>query len=1223
MSYGQEGRIEATITRMLALARKQERLGELRTEVEAAVNKKPTWLGGKALLAVLDIQLGAKERGRQEWLEVFDNPKADPPPIPRFVFAQELEFYAGVEDLAIKSLEAGVDDMAKEQDYQFNNNPARRLIWWYKLQGRKADARKLLDRLANLDMVDPGYYAGNPGYWEYQVAQQKITIAQDMLRSGDPVGAIRIYNQLLAEKEKLEEAAQWGGGDFSQQAEMGMRAVLKGLKPELLPAVVEILLTPRAKPAPNQPMIDLVMIIEAQELKRASVTSLFASAIKATKQTPVVRKEAGAKLATLTTQYPTDISVQTASALMAFVEGRPEDIRRAVDRLINLVDSTSLEPLPANGKANARQRAEAALQIPLWLVARECLAKDQEMFWPQGEKLANRAAAAAKRQTNLLFATTIFGEWSRLDLERGDKAKAEADLNELLELAVPKPSGKPDPSAATSIPAPPLPVAPAKVPPSASIQAASALSLIAMQLQPPAVASPAMPVPNQRALGAGRGSVAPLTEEQFRQVYDVAMLAAELKLPQLSMRAVREACRGGPPIADGNRRRGGRYVNRIINGTNYLVNGGNANRISLDQAIIKLVPLWREEQVSPAQIYDVLAGVVMPAARPSEVFISSPALQFDQVYVQDAFGSWTPVSGIMDESVDDRGLSALLVDTAIEAKKIDDLRTKLESRAKLSLAELNAKIMLAILAMRTKDEAAAKKAIAVLAERIKKDSLLATNTAVGTLLAPLLTDQTYGAIVAPLLEKVAENYATAGNSQPAADTRFKLAASHLKRKDVEAARKQFKIVEGFGKRVGQGGYDPHLALAQEYLKARWVEDALRELAFHADELSSTNNPRLRRQGGTVEPSLQPAKFFALLVQELLELPAAKRYELLNTWTLPTEGRKNIRYYVDSLLKQAPPAVIEKRVPIPFGQVTSTMLLLAAAAKEAGKATELVGIAERMVAQKVENAELFQVLIYLELRTPKDAEPAVHAFADGVFARLTEKKEQPLRSRYYYGEQELPLQTRPSEYLFARLCSEQTALQKYAEMLWSPMQRAIGNMFNSDLPGQIQLARDRLEARNSGAPDATKDALPVHWRNGSARALWFAQDGYVTQAWSDQTSFLTFDMPLAGTFEFSADVYRGGLGDGLIGYGGVAFGGVGSMNQYNGGYGNQQPATVWAVGNSDGVFRNVEGVRTGEFNHFTVQVAPAKHRYLVNGQLLYEDTDPSPTSPWLMLVGQMR
>ena len=37
-----------------------------------------------------------------------------------------------------------------------------------------------------------------------------------------------------------------------------------------------------------------------------------------------------------------------------------------------------------------------------------------------------------------------------------------------------------------------------------------------------------------------------------------------------------------------------------------------------------------------------------------------------------------------------------------------------------------------------------------------------------------------------------------------------------------------------------------------------------------------------------------------------------------------------------------------------------------------------------------------------------------------------------------------------------------------------------------------------------------------------------------------------------------------------------------------------------------------------FNRLTIQVAPGKVRYLVNGHLLYEDDDPSPVSPWLGL-----
>src|SRR5262249_52872006 len=43
---------------------------------------------------------------------------------------------------------------------------------------------------------------------------------------------------------------------------------------------------------------------------------------------------------------------------------------------------------------------------------------------------------------------------------------------------------------------------------------------------------------------------------------------------------------------------------------------------------------------------------------------------------------------------------------------------------------------------------------------------------------------------------------------------------------------------------------------------------------------------------------------------------------------------------------------------------------------------------------------------------------------------------------------------------------------------------------------------------------------------------------------------------------------------------------------------------------------------GEFNRLTVQVSPGKVRCLVNGQLFFEDVDPPPTSPWLMLVSDM-
>src|SRR5205085_7120802 len=139
---------------------------------------------------------------------------------------------------------------------------------------------------------------------------------------------------------------------------------------------------------------------ESRDLAKASLNSLFAAAIKSTEKNPEARKQALAKLADLAAKHPQDLSVHIAGALAAFADGKPETIREALDRLIQVLDASPLEALPAHGKANSRQRSEALLQIPLWLVARECLAnsKEREAYRGAGEKLAARAALAAKRQ---------------------------------------------------------------------------------------------------------------------------------------------------------------------------------------------------------------------------------------------------------------------------------------------------------------------------------------------------------------------------------------------------------------------------------------------------------------------------------------------------------------------------------------------------------------------------------------------------------------------------------------------------------------------------------------------------------------------------------------------------------------------------------------------------------------------------------------------------------
>lgn len=1207
VSWGQEGRMDGVLNRMMQIARKQQRLPELKAEVVAALARRPDWIGGKAVLAVIEVQLGNKEAGKKLWNEVFSDPKADVPALARFCLVQELEFYAGMEETAVTTLEAGIDEMIRDGQHQYDSNPARRLIWWYEQLGRKDDAKKLMLRFAKTERTNPGY---GGGYYQYQIVSNKMGAAQELTRTGDAVEAVRLLNALLADRDTIEQASQYYSEPFEQQIERALQQAMKSIKPAHLPGAVGALLTPREAGEAGATVLDLVVVFESRDIPRAALNSVFATAIKSTEKAPAVRADALAKLGELSKKHPADVSVLTATALAALADGRPEATRDAVERLAKWAEANPLEAVPAGGKPNARQRSAAQPQMVLWLVARECLGKgtDREPLRAAGERLAERALAAARRQQDVLYAAAVLREWGQLDHDRGDKAKAEARWSEVLELVLPKPSAKPAATPTTAVPPPAtaVPAAPVAVPkpPTSQTERRTDTVFAAANGQAAAPAPPAKATPAP----AGRATVPVLSSEQFQQAYAVAVMAADKGTPALSLRAMKEATRGGPPTPpQRDRYRGGRgFRQTTIGGVQYLVQDGDENFITVDQALVTLVPKWRAAGVPAAQMYGVLVGAILPESRPAEVFLYTEGRPLGMMYRQVA-GMWTQVDDALSETGEDRGLCGLVCELAIEAGKVDDLRGRAEARTKQPLGELPAKILLATLAVRSKDDARAVAMFQALGERIQKDSLQDTNDRVTAVLMAALPNEKYADVVIPFVVKAAENFATNNNIHRTVELRLKLAARSLARKDEAAARAQFKAVEALAKKGGgRGEYDVHVPLAQAYLKAGWTDDALRELGLHADAITAeAADPRVRRNRS--EPTLNE---FPLLVRQLLDVPAAKRYEVLKAWSLPTAGRKSIRYYVGHTPRDIPPALFGKYPAVPRDQVTSTVLLLVEAAKECGKADELAAAADKFAAEKVENAEMFQVLVKLAVGQGKQAEPAVKAFAEAARKRMTEQPERNLSPDYYDEEYEnrRPRSAHPSEVLFVGMCLADPALVAHGEgLLRHCMDRAQATQDTGTIR-RVRVMWDRLGATRAGAPDALANAVPPRWVSMTPGAMWFAQDGYLAQGWNEQASFLLLDTPLAGTFEFSVDVWQGGWSEGHAGYAGVV---------YEPNRGSVQ-SHVWAVGNYDQVHREAENLRGDSFNRMTFQVSPEKVRCLLNGQLYYEDTDPQPTSPWLML-----
>ena len=115
--------------------------------------------------------------------------------------------------------------------------------------------------------------------------------------------------------------------------------------------------------------------------------------------------------------------------------GRAEAV---LEQLAGLVEKTPLAPLADGVRANARERAEAASQIPLWLVARAC--RKQPSLPPKGQAHADRFAAraleAAGRQEDRVWLLAMMREQGQLAFERNDRAAAAAVWSRMLEMVV-------------------------------------------------------------------------------------------------------------------------------------------------------------------------------------------------------------------------------------------------------------------------------------------------------------------------------------------------------------------------------------------------------------------------------------------------------------------------------------------------------------------------------------------------------------------------------------------------------------------------------------------------------------------------------------------------------------------------------------------------------------------------------------------------------------------
>ncbi len=303
----------------------------------------------------------------------------------------------------------------------------------------------------------------------------------------------------------------------------------------------------------DDPLLNLVVLVHPRELEKATIRSLLADTMAASNfgsspRESKTRDELAATLEVSRKRHPGDLSLAIAEALLALGSGETRRIGPALARLDELVQKTPLEVLEGGARANSRQRAVAARQIPLWLVARACWKqKNAAELNVLAGKLAARAQEAARRQAENPALLAMLREQGEFALARGDRAAAEAAWSQMLRLVV-EPGDRPTKK---TEPRPRKPAATAEPSRAASV-ARSRVRFASYQVEqpPPSRKGASGGTP---AKGAGRGAplrsnIPLLTLDRFEQAMQIARLAAEHDLPDLSVRAVREALRAGPPI---------------------------------------------------------------------------------------------------------------------------------------------------------------------------------------------------------------------------------------------------------------------------------------------------------------------------------------------------------------------------------------------------------------------------------------------------------------------------------------------------------------------------------------------------------------------------------------------------------------------------------------------------------------------------------------------------
>lgn len=731
--------------------------------------------------------------------------------------------------------------------------------------------------------------------------------------------------------------------------------------------------------------------------------------------------------------------------------------------------------------------------------------------------------------------------------------------------------------------------------------AAAWLAAIVIRPQTASAAEPTRP----HAAEKDATPASPVSLAQFQQAAQIAKLAADHDMHDLSRRVMLKVLSSGPPLNLQVMSRLGQPKPRVSVGRGRAASANSPFKVESEvtQTLSSLAGEWKRG--SPAEeVYQTLAAIVLPEHRPREIFLydvppaaPSPPVSRGGSVTSTALAR--PVAAVEWPVV-----AKLLVEAAVEAGRTDDLKHRIVARAGDAHAEFAAAILLVQLSMIDgldmasvwpQLERLARHDPPVYAARLLRD-------VVAKIEGPELPEKMVDWLQAALAGDAAQKLRIADDQTwlkllPAM-ARWQFANDH-----AELARRNLETYARLpiGADTATVGFDLRrttrwLIVCLEYCRAGLLDDALDALAKHADAADGARDALV-----TV---------CWLKVRQLLldQLDDAARYERLIAWTLPAGNRPAPRFVGGFVPHDHRPALFQTALSRswPNDEFTNNFNLLISAAREAGRLEELrEKLAANFADDDLEAVTLAAVLAR-ETGRIEDVRPRIERCLAAQLSALTEPAP---------AGQQLSL----AAYVLTRTCLRAQRLSDLGHSLATVWRRS-GARVDPTFLAHLDFELAAAATRGFGIdPNAVLDPGLAHWhavRSGmnwmtpcSAPQWWAEHDGHLRCLSGNGQSALVFGYPLVGSGELSVDLLTSNAW-GEFHYGGVLIGTHGLQVSQS----NNFP--LLAIEKMITPAARVGGHPT--VNRWTLQIEPGKNHILKNGKLVYEIPEPSSAMPWLAL-----